>query len=136
MTPTHRLDEAGLAVLVDCFYDKIRVDPMLGPVFNGAVHDWDQHKQLLVSFWSSVALRSNSYRGNPMGAHRAVPAIRAEHFEHWLDLWRETTREVLDGESAARMIELAERIGASLRMGLGLQPRGRDLGLPIVGQRD
>jgi hypothetical protein len=34
------------------------------------------------------------------------------------------------------MIELAERIGASLRMGLGLQPRGRDLGLPIVGQRD
>lgn len=132
MTRPDCLDEASLAALVDRFYEKVRLDPMLGPVFNGAVHDWDQHKQLLTSFWSSVALRAGTYRGNPMGAHRAVPDIRAEHFEHWLALWRETTMEVLDSESAARMVEYAERIGSSLRMGLGLDgpTHGRGPGIP------
>ena len=129
------LDEAHLAILVDRFYDKVRADPMLGPVFNAAVHDWDEHKRTLVSFWSSVALGTQSYRGSPMSAHRPH-AIRGEHFDHWLDLWRETARDVLEKEAAARMIEYAERIGRSLRMGLGLsaRPGARSLGIPIIGR--
>lgn len=127
------LDEAHLATLVDRFYDKVRADPMLGPVFNAAVHDWDAHKRTLVSFWSSVALGTQSYRGSPMSAHRQHP-IRPEHFDHWLELWRETARETLEEAAAARMIEFAERIGRSLRMGLGLSERkgARPLGIPIV----
>ncbi len=127
------LDEAHLATLVDRFYDKVRADPMLGPVFNAAVHDWDAHKRTLVSFWSSVALGTQSYRGSPMSAHRPHP-IRPEHFDHWLELWRETARETLEEAAAARMIEFAERIGRSLRMGLGLSERkgARPLGIPIV----
>lgn len=129
------LDETGIARLVDRFYDKVRVDPLLGPVFNATVHDWNEHKQLLTSFWCSVALRASSYQGSPMTAHRAQPAIRAEHFERWLALWRETTPEVLDEAGAAQMIEYAERIGRSLRLGLGLpeHPQARPLGIPIVG---
>ncbi|MGC1549985.1 MAG: group III truncated hemoglobin, partial [Rhodanobacter sp.] len=103
-------------------------------VFNPAVHDWDEHKRLLTSFWCSVALRANSYRGNPMGAHRAQPTIRAEHFERWLSLWRETTHEMLDEAAAAQMIEYAERIGRSLRLGIGLpeHSQARPFGVPIV----
>lgn len=130
------LDEASVARLVDRFYDKVRTDPLLGPVFNAAVDDWDEHKKLLTSFWCSVALRANSYRGNPMGVHRAQPAIRPEHFERWLALWRETTPEVLDDAGTAQMIEYADRIGRSLRLGLNLpeHPQARPLGIPIVGQ--
>ena len=129
------LDEAHLATLVDRFYEKVRADPMLGPVFNAAVHDWDEHRRTLVSFWSSVALGTQSYRGSPMSAHRPHP-IRGEHFDHWLELWRETAREVLEEEDAGRMIDYAERIGRSLRMGLGLPgcPGARSLGIPIVGR--
>lgn len=129
------LDEAHLATLVDRFYEKVRADPMLGPVFNAAVHDWDEHRRTLVSFWSSVALGTQSYRGSPMSAHRPHP-IRGEHFDHWLELWRETAREVLEEEDAGRMIDYAERIGRSLRMGLGLsgRPGARSLGIPIVGR--
>lgn len=128
------LDEAQIAVLVDRFYEKVRLDPSLGPVFNAAVHDWDEHKQRLISFWSSVALRAGSYRGNPMAVHRAQP-IRLEHFARWLELWRETTREVLDEYAAAQMIEHAERIGRSLRLGLGLSEhlQTRGLAIPIIG---
>lgn len=129
-----RFDETQIAVLVDRFYEKVRVDPLLGPVFNAAVHDWDDHKRTLVSFWSSVALRAGSYRGNPMAVHRPQP-IRAEHFVRWLALWRETAGEVLDEAGTAQMIEYADRIGRSLRLGLGLPERleARPLGIRVIG---
>ena len=127
------LEPAHIAELVDRFYDKVRRHPDLGPVFDAAVHDWDDHKRTLTAFWSSVALRTASYRGNPMAAHRAQP-IRAEHFEQWLSLWRETTAEVLAPAHAALLCSHAERIGQSLRYGLGLngEPGSRALGLPVL----
>lgn len=129
------IDERSLAILVDRFYDKVRADPALGPVFDVAVHDWDGHKRTLVSFWSSVALGTQRYRGSPMSAHRAHP-IRGEHFDRWLVLWRETVEELFEEVPAARMIEYAERIGRSLRMGLGLsaRPGSHPLGIPVVGR--
>ncbi|WP_426662482.1 group III truncated hemoglobin [Rhodanobacter aciditrophus] len=129
------LDETRIAALVDRFYDKVRADPAIGPIFNAVVHDWPGHKRLLTSFWCSVALRAASYRGNPMAAHRAQPAIRAEHFVRWLELWRETTAEMLDADDAAQMQDYADRIGRSLRMGMGLPERldARPLGIPMAG---
>lgn len=128
------LDEFSIASLINRFYEKVRLDPLLGPVFNAAVNDWEEHKVLLTKFWASVALRAGSYRGNPMAAHRPHP-IRAEHFSHWLALWRETTHDMLDKESAGRLCDYAERIGRGLRLGLGLHehPQGRPFGIPIVG---
>lgn len=134
MIQSSQLDETRIAHLVDCFYDKVSADPLLGAVFNPVVEDWDEHKRLLTTFWCSVALRAGTYRGNPMAMHRPHP-IRREHFERWLALWDETTREVLDAEAAAVMIEYAGRIGQGLQLGLGLlaQPKGtRSLGIPLV----
>jgi hemoglobin len=127
------LDPTKIALLVDRFYENVRIDPLIGPVFNAAVADWDEHKRTLTSFWCSVVLRANSYRGNPMAIHRMQP-IGAEHFERWLALWQATTREVLGETDAAQMIEHADRIGRSLRLGLGLPERlgARPLPLPIV----
>jgi hemoglobin len=124
-------DHAAIAQLVDRFYDKVQRDDVLGPVFNPVVHDWEEHKRLLTSFWCSVALRASSYRGNPMAAHQSLP-IKAEHFDHWLTLWRATCAEVLDDAGAAQMIDYAERIGRSLKYGLGLKPAARGLGIPLV----
>jgi hemoglobin len=132
MNPPDVFDESAIAALVDRFYEKVRRDRELGPIFNAAVHDWDEHKRLLTTFWSSVALRASSYRGNPMAAHRSHP-IRAEHFDHWLALWRETCAEELDETHAAQMLEYAQRIGQSLKLGLGLRPLARPLDMPIVG---
>jgi len=77
----------------------VRADPLLGPVFNPVVEDWDAHK-VLTSFWATVVLRAGHYRGNPLAKHQPLP-IGSEHFQRWLALWRETTRELLDPESAA-----------------------------------
>ncbi len=116
------LTRGDIARLVDVFYDKIQVDPILGPVFNPAVHDWPAHKATLVQFWSSVALGSREYRGNPMAAHRPHPIIDA-HFGHWLALWRDTAHEVLNDADAELMYGYAQRIAGSLRLGLGLSGR-------------
>ena len=110
---------AEIERLVDRFYDRVQRDPVLGPIFNPAVHDWPEHKRTLVSFWSSVALRAGTYRGNPMAAHRPHP-IEAAHFDHWLALWRQTADEVLSPAHAALFGEYAARIARSLKYGLGL----------------
>jgi hemoglobin len=126
------LDTADIARLVDRFYDRVQADPILGPVFNPAVDDWEEHKRTLVSFWSSVALGTRSYRGNPMAAHHPHP-IRGDHFAHWLALWREVAEAELPPEHAAQMIEHATRIGRSLCYGLGLEePRGIVRPLPVI----
>ena len=124
--PTH----AQLAALVDRFYDRIQAHPDLGPVFNAAVHDWPGHKRLLTSFWSSVILRAGTYRGNPMQAHRPHP-ITTQHFVQWLALWRDTADEMLAPAQAELVHAYADRIGRSLRYGLGLPEPGQgpvDLG--------
>ena len=121
--------------LVDRFYDRVRTDPELGPVFNAAVDDWPEHKRTLVDFWSSIALGTKRYRGNPMAAHRPHP-IREDHFGHWLDLWRETAEAELAPEHAALFIEHARRIAQSLQFGLGLRPRqGVIRTLPVIDRQ-
>jgi hemoglobin len=117
--PDIDLSEAHIAILVDRFYDKVRVDPLLGPVFNAAVDDWDAHKRLLTSFWCTVALRARTYRGNPLAKHRPLP-IEVAHFERWLSLWHETTHEVLEDAGAELLSAYAGRIALGLSAGIGL----------------
>ncbi len=133
-TPAGELpDAAQIAALVDQFYDRIQVHPQLGPIFNAFVHDWPAHKQLLTSFWCSVILREGSYRGNPMAAH-FNRGIHTEHFVQWLALWRETADALLSPAQAVVVHEYANRIGRSLRYGLGLpEPRADVVHLEVLG---
>ncbi|MBW8303635.1 MAG: group III truncated hemoglobin, partial [Brevundimonas sp.] len=52
------IDEAMIARLVDGFYDRVRADPLLGPVFAERISDWGPHLEQMRLFWSSVALMS------------------------------------------------------------------------------
>lgn len=117
------MDDSSLAItdqqltdVVGWFYARVRKDPQLGPVFEGAVNDWNRHLHKLVAFWSSVMAGTGRYRGNPMQAHAAhAAAIRPEHFDRWLALWRQTTDEVLPPALAAAMQDRAERMAVALR---------------------
>ena len=44
-------------------------------------------------FWSSVALASGRYHGQPMPKHLPLP-VEARHFDRWLELFRQTARDV------------------------------------------
>lgn len=121
------MTEEQLTQLVHRFYAKVRDDEVLGPVFDHAISDWPHHLGKMVDFWSSVMLTSGRYKGNPMMMHmKHIARIRPEMFGRWLELWRETAREVLGETGAATMIAKAERIAESLQLGMffKLEPRG------------
>ena len=113
------ITEQKLADVIAAFYARVRRDPELGPIFNGAVGDWDEHLQTLASFWSSVMLTTGRYKGNPLAAHRKhVEAISPALFDRWLALWREIRSELLTASVAAELQAKAERIAESLKLGL------------------
>ncbi|SER93449.1 hemoglobin [Tranquillimonas rosea] len=97
------------------FYGKIRVDPVLGPIFAERITDWEPHLEKMVDFWSSVALMTGRYHGAPVPKHAGLP-VTWTHFERWLDLFWETAGAVCTNEGAAHIIERAERIARSLHM--------------------
>jgi len=35
------------------FYDRVRKDEQLGPVFDHHIHDWNAHLEKMVQFWSA-----------------------------------------------------------------------------------
>jgi hemoglobin len=111
------LDEAVLHRLVHRFYDRIRADARLGPVFAARVGDWAPHLDRMVAFWSSVALMTGRYHGRPVPAHLPLP-IGPQDFARWLALFRDTAVEVCPPAGAALVIDRAERIARSLEMAL------------------
>src|SRR5690554_5679470 len=90
------ITEPALRRLVEVFYTRVRADPTLGPVFDDAVDDWPDHCERLTAFWSSVALASGRYKGNPMLMHmRHGKRIAPKMFDRWLQIWGETTSELM-----------------------------------------
>ena len=113
------LDEGRLAELVDTFYARVRRDDQIGPLFNAAVEDWDEHLDRLTRFWSSVMLTSGRYKGSPMTAHRRhVAAITPAMFDRWLAIWSEVTDELMPAPAARALQAKAANIAESLKLGL------------------
>ncbi|MFC3230608.1 group III truncated hemoglobin [Marinibaculum pumilum] len=110
------IDEAMIDRLVRHFYGKVRGDPLLGPVFAARIADWEPHLRRMVDFWSSVALYTGRYHGQPMPVHQALP-VDAVHFDRWLHLFEAAAGEVCPPAAAAHFLERARRIAASLELG-------------------
>lgn len=114
------IDEDLIRRQVHAFYARVRQDAVLGPVFNEAVDDWDEHLAKLCDFWSSVLLMTGRFKGSPMAAHARRPAIQNEHFPLWLDLFERTAREICPPRAAALFVEKSRMIGRSLSLGLAV----------------
>jgi hemoglobin len=124
------IDEAMIERLVRTFYEQVRADPTLGPIFEARITDCETHIGRMCAFWSSVALMTGVYHGRPMEKHLTFP-IDARHFDQWLALFRRTAREVCPPAAADHFIELAGRIAESLELGIAMQ----DKVLLMKGQR-
>ena len=111
------IDEAMIDRLVRSFYGRAQQDPLIGPVFAQHVDDWEDHYARLRDFWSSVALMSGRYHGQPMAKHLPL-GIDTPHFNRWLELFVETAQDVCPPAAAALFIDRAHRIADSLEMGI------------------
>lgn len=114
------IDEEMIRRQVHTFYGRVRLDPVLGPVFNDAIADWDEHLAKLCDFWSSVLLMTGRFKGSPMAAHARRPDIGQSHFPLWLDLFERTAHELCPPAAADLFVEKSRMIGKSLSLGLSV----------------
>ena len=108
-------------LLVKTFYDKIKKDDFIGPIFIKTIseEDWEPHLQKLTDFWETNLFFVRKFKGNPMKAHKDVDAnfnhaISQEHFGRWLQLWFETIDTFFIGAKASEAKERARNIASML----------------------
>lgn len=84
-------DRGDVILLVDTFYDAVRADGMLGPIFNDVAKvDWDAHLPKMYDFWETVLFGKAGYKGNPLAVHLALARLTplgAREFDHWVALF-------------------------------------------------
>lgn len=125
--PPPGLDEDGVKLVVDSFYDLVRRDELLAPVFDSKIANaqWPHHLGQMYDFWSAMLLGTGRYEGRPMPKHLAIPQLADEHFVRWLILFKQTVDTVCHPDTAAIFIDRAERIAQSFRLAIAFQ-RGED----------
>jgi len=120
MTIGHTISPKEINTLVDRFYEKVRLDPEIGPIFNAAVDDWPTHLAVLKNFWSTVLLGAGLYRGNPLATHLNLP-LEPQHFRRWLALFAETANDVMPPDDARIIIAKSQQIARNFQAVIAYQ---------------
>lgn len=110
-------------LLVSIFYNKIKMDEFIGPIFLNAIQDdeWENHLEKLTDFWETNLFFAKKYKGNPMKVHQQLDVVNnfiisQKHFGKWLELWVSTVDELFVGEKALKAKNNARNISFSLYM--------------------
>jgi len=87
--------------MIDSFYDKVKVDKVIGFIFNDVVRvNWEIHLPVMYKFWENSLFYSGSYEGNPLALHKHIhqlTALNALHFNQWVSLFNTTVDELFEG---------------------------------------
>lgn len=91
---------ADVELIVDEFYNLVRTDNLIGPIFHGAIQDqWSKHLAKMYSFWETVLLGNHTYAGAPFMPHARLP-LEQRHFDRWLALFDQTLDKHFEGPVA------------------------------------
>lgn len=95
---------SDIETLVNAFYEKVRVNPVLGSIFEDVMQiNWEMHLPKMYDFWETTLFHQPRYKGNPVTAHQKVHAqspLQKDQFDTWLQLFNETVDEHFTGEMA------------------------------------
>ncbi|GAB3927011.1 group III truncated hemoglobin [Larkinella terrae] len=104
----------AIRFLVDSFYEKVRADDFIGPIFTDVAQvDWAKHLPKMYAFWENIILGNNAYHGHPFQPHLLVnqkQTLTLDHFERWLKLFSETLTEHFEGTNAEQVRQRATQI--------------------------
>nr|WP_067054050.1 group III truncated hemoglobin [Mucilaginibacter sp. L294] len=102
-------DINSIKIMVDSFYDSVRADEVIGPVFSAVITgDWQPHLNKMYAFWNAALFGVQGFKGNPFAKHAPLP-INKLHFKRWTALFDQTIDRHFSGEVAEK---------AKLRAGL------------------
>jgi hemoglobin len=103
--------------MVRRFYELGLADPVLGPIFRNAIHDWEPHIAVVRDFWSGAIHGTQRYLGNAYAPHARL-VFGHEAFAHWLQAFETAVQEVLTAPEAERAIRIARHMAQSFEVGL------------------
>jgi hemoglobin len=90
--------------LVDHFYDQVKNDAVLGPLFQDIFKiNWEKHLPIMYDFWDNVLFYSGNYNGNPMQVHKHLHhmhTLSSDDFKRWIDLFTKSVDQLFEGEQA------------------------------------
>jgi len=102
--------------LVDTFYEKVREDELLNPIFNNLIQEhWPEHLEKMYRFWQTILLEEHTYFGNPFVPHAKLP-VKKEHFDRWLQLFYSNTDNQFNGEKAEEAKWRAKKMAEMFQM--------------------
>jgi len=110
-------NRADINILVTTFYNEVRKDALLGPIFNHHLkaEQWPPHLEKLTDFWVTALLGDVCFKGNPTKAHLKVDkhlkhTMSQEHFGQWLQIWFQTIDSLYVGDVAQRAKDASRRM--------------------------
>lgn len=104
------LDRIGgrskLELFLKNFYASVRINPLIGPIFEELIEDWPAHISKIAEFWSLQMGGTSTYRGGLMARHFPL-SLKREHFDAWLGQWESSCDVHFDPPEAEQMKALA-----------------------------
>jgi hemoglobin len=108
--------------LMNRFYERAMNDEVIGYIFTEVAGlDLSHHLPVIGDFWETLLFGTGNYarhRRNPMQIHALLNLknpLRSEHFQRWLEIFRETVEESFSGERAEFAKARAEAIANRMR---------------------
>ncbi|MCW1360947.1 group III truncated hemoglobin [Campylobacter sp. US33a] len=113
------IDAQSIAKLMHNFYEKIRYDENLGPIFNKAIgesnEEWQEHKEKIGNFWQGMLLGEGNYNGQPLKAHMDLAPFPQEFFDIWLNLFEKSLNELYNEEMSEVILTRAKMIARNFK---------------------
>jgi len=113
---------ADIERLVDTFYEHVRNDEQLGPIFNEVARvNWATHLPKMYAFWDAVLFGVTGFKGNPLATHYALAKqapLTPREFRQWVALFHQAVDRLFAGPMAADAKRRAEQIAATMQQHL------------------
>lgn len=111
-------NNTDIKLLVDTFYDRIKLDARIGFLFTEvAMVNWEMHLPKMYSFWENILFHTGDYNGNPMLKHKELHEkypLNEAHFMRWMMLFSETVDSLFTGPKATEIKQRAENISVTM----------------------
>lgn len=104
---------ADIEQLVAAFYVQVRNNAVIGPVFEAAITNWEEHLPTMYDFWEILLFAKRNYKGNPLLKHAVLHKkynLTQEHFKAWVELWEQTLDHFFAGPTCEHAKQKAEHI--------------------------
>ncbi len=109
-----------IELMVDEFYEKVKIDPVIGFIFNDiAKVNWNSLLLTMYDFWENTIFFTGGYDGNPMKVHKhlhQLVTLTKEHFSQWNQLFTETVDALFEGKNATLAKQRAANISAVMQV--------------------